>query len=193
MDATLDTDDRPRPERTQDQNPHEEILFRAWRDGQDLFARDSKTRISKVRQDLKRDTGMSDEQIEGWAIMLKKDSNLQNRLEKKYAATQTFRGNQNNLTSTRWQDDKTPEDSEEGEGGTSDGRRMGQAQIRGNRIWGRGGRGRGRGATAGPSGDAATEAARRRKEQGRGRGGASHNRREGRARKMGRGMAGPTQ
>ena len=193
VDATLDTDDRPRPERMQDQNPHEEILFRAWRDGQDLFARDSKTRISKVRQDLKRNTGMSDEQIEGWAIMLKKDSNLQNRLEKKYAAAQTFRGNQNNLNSTRWQDDNTPDDSEEGEGGNSDGRRMGQAQIRGNRTWGRDGRGRGGGAAAGPSGDAATEAARRRKEQGRGRGGASHNRREGRARKMGRGMAGPTQ
>jgi activating signal cointegrator complex subunit 2 len=190
VDATLDTDDRPRPEKAPDQNPHEETLFRAWRDNQEIFARDSKTRVSKVRQDLKRETGMSDEQIEGWAIMLKKDSKLQGRLENKYAATSTFKGNQAIVASTRWQSDGTPEDSEEGEG-VGGGHRMGQAQIRGNRTWGRGGRGGG--STAGPSGDAATQAARRRKEQGRGRGGASHNRREGRARKMGRGMAGVVQ
>ncbi|KIW69294.1 hypothetical protein PV04_05176 [Phialophora macrospora] len=190
IDATLDTDDRPRTVKAPDQNPHEETLFRAWRDNQELYARDSKTRISKVRQDLKRDTGMSDEQIEGWAIMLKKDPKLQDRLEKKYAATSAFKGNQAIISSTRWQSDDTPDDSEEGES-VGGGRRMGQAQIRGNRTWGRGGRGGG--STAGPSGDAATQAARRRKEQGRGRGGASHNRREGRARKMGRGMAGGVQ
>ncbi|KIW28144.1 uncharacterized protein PV07_07826 [Cladophialophora immunda] len=186
VDSTLDTDTRPQPERVPEQNPHEEKLFRAWKGNQELFARDSKTRISKVRQDLKRETEMSDEQLEGWAIMLKKDPKLQDRLEKKYSGTQTFRGNQVSLASTRWQWDNTPEASEgEGEAG---GRRIQQAQIRGNRTWGRG-RGGG-GNTAGPSGDAATQAARKRKEQGRGRGGASHNRREGRARKMGRGMGG---
>ncbi|EXJ73495.1 uncharacterized protein A1O5_03256 [Cladophialophora psammophila CBS 110553] len=186
VDSTLDADTRPQPERGPDQNPHEERLFRAWKDSQELFARDSKTRALKVRQDLKRETEMSDEQLEGWAIMLKKDPKLQDRLEKKYSGTQSFRGSQAALTSTRWRGDNTPEDSE-GEAG-SGGRRMEQAQIRGSRVWGRG-RG-GVGSTAGPSGDAATQAARRRKEQGRGRGGASHNRREGRARKMGRGMGG---
>ncbi|KAI1608927.1 hypothetical protein EDD36DRAFT_446668 [Exophiala viscosa] len=187
VDSTLDTDSRPRAERSLDQNPHEESLYRAWKDNQGLFARDSTTRASKVRQDLKRETAMSDEQIEGWAIMLKKDSKMQEQLEKKYSMSQSFRGNQTALTATRWQGD-TPEDSEEGENsGGGDGRRMGQAQIRGNPPWGRG---RG-GSTAGPGSEAATQAARRRKEQGRGRGGANHSRREGRARKMGRGMAGP--
>lgn len=184
VDSTLDTDSRPRAERGHEQNPHEESLFRAWKDNQELFARDSKTRASKVRQDLKRETAMSDEQIEGWAIMLKKDSKMQEQLDKKYSVAQSFRGNQNALAATRWQGD-TPEDSEEGEA-SGGGRRIGQAQIRGNRSWGRG---RG-GSTAGPSGEAATQAARRRKEQGRGRGGANA-RREGRARKMARGMAGP--
>ncbi|KAJ9611241.1 hypothetical protein H2200_004424 [Cladophialophora chaetospira] len=188
VDATIDTDDRPRPERGQDQSPHEETLFRAWKDSQELFARDSKTRISKVRQDLKQEIGMSDEQIEGWAIMLKKDPRVQEQPEKKYSGVQTFRGNQATIASTRWQEDATPEESEEGESG-SGGRRMGQAQIRGNRTWGRGGRGGGN--TAGASSDAATQAARKRKEQGRGRGGV--NRREGRARKMGRGMGGAVQ
>ncbi|KAK4943755.1 hypothetical protein LTR10_016658 [Elasticomyces elasticus] len=185
VDSTLDTDSRPRAERTLDQNPHEESLYRAWKNNQELFPRDSTTRASKMRQDLKRETAMSDEQIEGWAIMLKKDAKMQEQLEKKYSMSQSFRGNQTAFAATRWQGD-TAEDSEEGEN-SGGGRRMGQAQIRGNRTWGRG---RG-GSTAGPGGEAATQAARRRKEQGRGRGGANHSRREGRARKMGRGMAGP--
>ncbi|KIW50516.1 hypothetical protein PV05_09320 [Exophiala xenobiotica] len=186
VDSTLDTDSRPKSERNLEQNPHEESLFRAWKDNEGLFARESKIRASPVRQDLKRATGMSDEQLEGWAIMLKKDPKLQDRLEKKYAVSGTFRGNQTALGSTRWQGD-TPDDSEEADN-SSGGRRMGQAQIRGSRTWGRG---RG-GSTGGPSGEASTQAARKRKEQGRGRGGANHSRREGRARKMGRGMAGPS-
>jgi activating signal cointegrator complex subunit 2 len=185
VDSTVDTDSRPRPEKASEQDSHEESLFRAWKANEEIFSRDSKTRVSKVRQDLKRETGMSDEQIEGWAIMLRKDTRLQESLEKKYSASRAYVGNQTALATSRWQAE-TPEDSEEGEA-TNDSRRMGQAQIRGNRTWGRG---RG-GSTAGPAGDTSTQAARRRKEQGKGRGGASHNRREGRARKMGRGMAGP--
>jgi len=185
VDSTLDTDNRARTGKAPEQDPHEESLFKAWKANEEVFARDSKTRVSKVRQDLKRETGMSDEQIEGWAIMLKKDSRQQERLEKKFSASRTHGGNQTALASSRWQGE-TPEDSEEGESANA-GRRMGQAHIRGNRGWGRG---RG-GSTAGPAGDSSTQAARKRKEQGKGRGGASHNRREGRARKMGRGMAGP--
>lgn len=185
VDSTLDVDDRPRTNAQSDLNSHEESLFRAWKANEEMFARDSKTRVTKVRQDLKRETGMSDEQIEGWAIMLKKDSKLQSRLDEKYSAGQSFRGNQASLPATRWQGD-TPEDSEEGEH-AGRGHRVGQAQIRGSRVWGRG---RG-GGTAGSSGDQASiQAARRRKEQGKGRGGANHQRREGRARKIGRGMAG---
>lgn len=185
VDSTIDTDRRPRPEMTVEGEPHEESLFRAWKANAELFSRDSKTRVSKPRQDLKRETGMSDEQIEGWAIMMKKDTRLLERLEKKYSASSTYAGNQPALATSRWQGG-TPDDSEEGEA-SHDNRRMGQAQIRGNRTWGRG---RG-GSTAGPSGDISTQRARKRKEQGKGRGGANHNQREGRARKMGRGMAGP--
>jgi len=189
VDHTLDTDSRPQRARPADQNPAEEVLFSAWRDHPDVFARDSKTRISKIRQEMKRETGMSDEQIEGWAVMLKKDPNLQSRLERKYVAAQTFRGNQPSLVQTRWRAEASGTDEEgDGKQPASD-RRRGDAQVRG----GAGSRGRGRGgSTAGPSSDPSTQAARKRKEQGRGRGGANHNRREGRARKMGRGMAGPT-
>ncbi|KAK5061172.1 hypothetical protein LTR84_007714 [Exophiala bonariae] len=185
VDSTIDTDRRPRPETNAEGEPHEESLFKAWKANAELFSRDSKTRVSKPRQDLKRETGMSDEQIEGWAIMMNRDTRLLERLEKKYSASSTYAGNQPALAASRWHGG-TPDDSEEGEA-SHDNRRMGQAQIRGNRSWGRG---KG-GSTAGPSGDVSTQRARKRKEQGRGRGGANHNQREGRARKMGRGMAGP--
>ena len=192
VDQSVDTDSRPRGERAPEQNPHEGLLFRAWRDNHELFARDSKTRVSPVRQDLKRQTGLSDEQIEGWAVVLSRDAKLQYRLQKKYSNPAMLSGSQRALEQTKWQRDSSRDASaDESEGFASDRpndpRRMGQAQIRGNRNWGRG-RGRG-GSAAGAADDPATQAARRRKEQGRGRG---RGHKEGRARKMGRGMAGPT-
>jgi activating signal cointegrator complex subunit 2 len=137
---------------------------------------------------------MTDEQIEGWAVMLGRDKASLSRLEKKYSSAFAFGGGQHKLAGTKWSashsgtatEGEESEDDGPGQGsGTSRGR--GGPLGRGNRGFGRG---RG-GSTSGPTHDPATQAARRRKEQGRGRGGASHNRREGRAKKMGRGMAGP--
>ena len=189
VDRTVDTDLRPQGERLLEQNPHDETLFRAWKSTTEMFARDSKTRITPGRQDLKRQTGMSDEQIEGWAIMLSRDRGLQDRLQKRYSDVAVASRGQRALDQTRWQQESSRDASADeteglGEGQARDGRRMGEAQIRGSRNWGRA---RG-GNASGPASDPATQAARRRKEQGRGRGG-GHNRREGRARKMGRGMA----
>ena len=192
VDQSVDTDTRPRGKPPLEQKLHEETLFRVWKTGPQLFARDSKTRISTVRQELKRQTGMSDEQIEGWAIMLSRDTALQDRLQRKYSDLAVRPGNQRHLEQTKWREDSSRDASADETDGlehdqANDGRRMGQAQIRGSRNWGRG-----RGSsTSGPASDAATQAARRRKEQGRGRAGA-HNRREGRAKKMGRGMTGAT-
>lgn len=182
IDNTVDSDER----RNQGTDKNEETLFRAWKDHAELFARDSKTRISKARQQLKIDTNMGDEQIEGWAIMMTRDPKMADRLQAKYSMDRSFRGQQHTIDRTSWRADASLSDSQ-GEGGTSsDGRRVGQAGIRGARQWNRG-RGRG-GNTSGPADEKATQLARKRKEQGRGRGGAAHNRREGRAKKMGRGM-----
>jgi len=63
IDDTLDTDERRR--RPQGE-PHEENLYTAWKSSKELFARDSKTRLSQPRQNLKASTGWTDEQIEGW-------------------------------------------------------------------------------------------------------------------------------
>ena len=149
-------------------------------------------RISRARQDLKRQTGMSDEQIEGFAVMLERHKSLQNRFNKKYSDLGAISGTQRALQQTRWQQNSpkdTSADESEGQDGeqAEDQKRMGAIPMRGAR---QGGRGRG-GNTAGSVNDLATQAARRRKEQGRGRG-SGRSRREGRARKMDRGMAGPT-
>lgn len=186
VDQSVDSDSRPREERASGQDPHEETLYRAWKDAASLFARDSQTRMSKVRQDLKRQTGMSDEQIEGWSIMLSRDAALQRKLEQKYSAVGSFQGNQRALEQTRWQQSASGENSmDEGEGQSSD---TGNERGRGGRPNRSRGRARGGPTFVAPSNE--TQQGGRGRGRGRGGGRANHNRREGRARKMGRGMGG---
>jgi activating signal cointegrator complex subunit 2 len=131
---------------------------------------------------LKEETGMTDEAIEGWALMISRDPRRMRRLEAKYS---NFSGAQRELAPTSWR-------AESGASGTedSDGGRGGRGGFRGHGGRGRNGRGRG-GNVAGPSGDKDTEVARHRKEANKGSR-ANHNRRDQRARKMARGggMAG---
>jgi activating signal cointegrator complex subunit 2 len=196
VDTSIHTDSRSRAQKplAAGDDAYEEVLFGAWRNTPQIFARDSKTRLSQPRQKLKQETGMSDEQIEGWAVMLGRDKALLSSLEKKYSMAFGFGGQQHKLAGTKWSASRSgtgTEDDDSGDDGADQasggGRGRGAPLGRGARGFGRG---RG-GSTSGPSYDPATQAARRRKEQGRGRGGANHNRREGRAKKVGRGMAGP--
>ncbi len=194
VDNTMDTDARPRAKRTVDQEEpdvNEQSLFKAWRSNPELFARDSKTRMSKPRQQLKGETGMGDEQIEGWAIMLSRDDAAVRKLENKYAGLASFGGQQKALEMTRWSASRSGTATEEDTNTDADGKdgpARGQPSTRSRPFPAVRGYGRGRGTPSGPSNDTGTLNARRRKEQGRGRGGANHNRREGRARKMGRGF-----
>jgi activating signal cointegrator complex subunit 2 len=156
---------------------HDEALFRAYKISPDTFARDAATRRGKSRAALREDTGMTDEAIEGWALMLSRDTRQMRRLEAKFSA---FSGIQKELAPPSWR-------ASPAESGTED------SDIdRNNRGWGefrgRGGRGRGRGRgnVAGPSGDKDTEAARHRKEANKGSR-ANHDRRDQRAKKMARG------
>lgn len=195
VDDTLDTDTRSQVQKpsTGRDDTFEELLFGAWRNAPEVFARDSKTRLSQPRRKLKEETGMGDEQIEGWAVMLGRDTATMTRLEKKYSLAFAFGGSQHRLAGTKWSVSRSgtaTEDDDSGDDGGGQGSGIGRGSsgplVRGGR-----GFGRGRGNTAGPTHAASTQAARRRKEQGRGRGGANHNRREGRAKKIGRGMTGP--
>lgn len=60
-------------------------LYRLWKSNPAQFARDSTTRRSQSRTALKREIGMADEAIEGWAVMLQRDLKKQTRLESKLA------------------------------------------------------------------------------------------------------------
>ncbi|KAI1812502.1 hypothetical protein GGS20DRAFT_20487 [Poronia punctata] len=171
---------------------NEEILFRAFQANPKTFDRDATTKRSDARTKLKQQTNMTDEAIEGWAVMLNRTPNQMKQLEMKYSG---FRGNQPTLTSTAWRANAAgsgPEDSDIDSGGPggSRGRGRGRGTGQGGGRGGRGGRGGGGGGrggnVAGPTGDKDTEHARKRKEENKGSR-ANHNRRDQRARKMGRG------
>ena len=152
---------------------NEEALFRAHQISPECFNRDSKTRRSDVRVELKSETGMTDEAIEGWAIMLNRDPGRHRRLQAKYA---TFTGAQRELASTAYRSNPAGSATE-----NSDWEARGSDGFRGR------GRGRGgRGSAAGPPGERNTQVARQRKDANKGSR-ANHNRRDQRARKMARG------
>lgn len=124
---------------------------------------------------------MTDEAVEGWAVMFERDPRTAKRLDAKYGG---WSGVQTELQSTAWRAGSEGDESEGG-GGEGSGPSSRGGRGRGGRGRGRGGRGRG-GNVAGASGEKETEAARRRKEANKGSR-ANHNRRDQRARKMARG------
>lgn len=162
-------------------------LFRAYKSNPGLFARDAATRRSQPRISLKGETGMTDEAIEGWAVMLNRDPKRLSKLEDKLALSAGTPGgalSQPELPSTSYRKPRADEESEEsdahGPGGRGRGR--GRGAPRGGRGRGRGGRGGG----GGTSGEQNTAAARQRKEENKASR-ANHNRRQQRAKKIARG------
>ncbi|KAK3938975.1 CUE domain-containing protein 3 [Diplogelasinospora grovesii] len=163
----------------------EETLFRTFSSMPKLFERDHATRRGKERGRLREETGMTDEAIEGWALMLGRNEKHRRRLQARYGE---WTGAQQELESTAW---RAAEDNEEGSdsAGPGSGAATPGSSFRGGsgQRGGGHGRGRGRGGGGGRGGGAGTatpptsERERRRKEA-RGSG-----RREGRARKMARG------
>ena len=168
-------------------NAHDELLFAAWKDAPQLFARDAATRRAQPRQKLKADTGLTDEVLEGWAAMLARDPRAQRRLEIRSAMA--VGGMHAPLERTSWRAEPGGGGEDSG-GDANDGRGRvgggGHGRGRGRGGRGRGGGGGGPSAVAGPAGDADTQRARQRKEAGKG-GRANHNRRDQRAKKMARG------
>ena len=160
---------------------NEEALFRAYTMTPELFGRESETRRGKARMALKSETGMTDEGIEGWAIMMGRNPRQLRRLEAKFS---NFQGQQRELQSTAWRD--SPAGS--GDEGSGDGGRGGRGGGRGRgRGRGRGGPGGGRGgaSVAGPTDDKGTQISRQRKEANKSSS-ANHNRKAQRGKKMAR-------
>ncbi|KAH0493040.1 hypothetical protein TgHK011_007963 [Trichoderma gracile] len=169
---------------------NEELLFRAFQGDSGVFGRDAETRRSRARGKLRDETGMADEAIEGWAVMLQRNPAQRKRLEAKYA----WSGQQAQLERTSWRaaagsgaEESDPDGGSSSRGGRG-GRARGGAGGGGGRGRGGGGGGRGRGGgnVAGPTGEKETEVARKNKEAHKGAR-ANHNRRDARAKKMARG------
>ncbi|MCJ1274019.1 hypothetical protein MMC21_001813 [Puttea exsequens] len=159
---------------------HEETLFRANNMTPDVFNRDADTRRGRARIALRRETGMTDEAIEGWAIMIGRDPRKLKRLEAKF---ETFgSGQSKSLQSTAWRADSETEGTEDSDAGRASGG-GGAGRGRGGRGKAPGGRG---GNVAGPADDKETQIARQMKDANK-RSRANHNRRDGRVRKMARG------
>lgn len=176
----------------------EATLYRAWTATPGVFGRDGATRRGAERARLREETGLTDEAVEGWAVMVERDGRLRRRLQARYGE---WTGEQAELPATSWRRGTGDEDGdgdgdgdEDGENEGSDragpaagGSGGGRGRGRGGRGRGRGGGGRGRGGAAPP---ADSEYARRRKEANKASR-ANHNRRDQRARKMARaGFAG---
>lgn len=156
---------------------HTETLFWAWKRDRSIFERDAVTRRSEARDELRIKTGLADELIEGWAIMLARDAKRIRRLESKFTS---FTGQQTELSSTAWRSGELGKDSSDTERRSFRGRAA-------NRH-GRGGR-KPDANQAGEDGtgtEGATTATRRRNEANKGSR-ANHNRRNQRAKKMARG------
>lgn len=169
---------------SQEADSNEELLFRAFQGDSSVFGRDAETRRSGARGKLRDETGMADEAIEGWAVMLQRNPAQMKRLEAKYA----WSGQQAQLERTSWRaaagSGTEESDPDGGRGGRGGGRARGGGG--GGRGRGGGGRGRGGGNVAGPTGEKETEVARKNKEAHKGAR-ANHNRRDARAKKMARG------
>lgn len=168
-------------------NDNEEALWKAYQADPKNFDRDQATRRGVMRTKLKEETGMTDEAIEGWALMLSRNANQKRRLELKYNAANQFTGRQTELVSTAWRASPAGSGNEmsDTDGGGGGGRGRGGARGRGRGRGGRGG-GRGGGNVAGPTGEQETEQARRKKEANKSQR-ANHSRRDQRAKKMARG------
>ncbi|OLN90003.1 CUE domain-containing protein 3 [Colletotrichum chlorophyti] len=168
---------------------NEETLYKAYQADPNVFDRQATTRRGPARSKLREETGMTDEAIEGWAVMLSRNPGQKRRLEAKYSGAAAFTGAQTELLSTAWRASPAGSGAEESDpdGGTSSSRGGRGGRGRGGRGRVRGGAGGGRGGSvAGPTGDKDTEAARRRKEASKSSR-ANHNRRDQRAKKMARG------
>ena len=167
------------------QDVHEETLWQAWKMSTELFGRDAATRRSQARVALRSDTGMTDEAIEGWAVMLQRDPRRLKRLEAKFGMASGVQ--QRGLQRSAWQESPAGSRTATEDEGDTDGDR-GTADRGGSGGFRAQGRGRGgrRGNVAGPADDRATEMARRNKDANKGSR-ANHNRRDQRARKMARG------
>ncbi|KAK6346010.1 hypothetical protein TWF730_010344 [Orbilia blumenaviensis] len=111
----------------------EKALYTALVQNPGVFARDAVTRRSNERKALREVTGMSDEALEGWKIMLERDGGKRLRqLEIRYSR-ESSDGTQNTVQRTAYRKGDEDDGEEGGSGGSSRGGRGGYRGGRGGR------------------------------------------------------------
>lgn len=151
-------------------------LYKHYEASPEAFGRSADVRRSAGRASLRKETGMTDEVIEGWAIMLQREPR---RARKLAFEASRFDGRQKEVASTAYREGRDTE-TEDSDTQT----RSTRPSVRG-RGRGRGGATHGTHAAGAPS-EPSTAAAKRRKEANKSSR-ANHNRRNQRAKKMARG------
>ncbi|KAK6506359.1 hypothetical protein TWF506_011275 [Arthrobotrys conoides] len=121
----------------------EKALYNALVGNPGVFARDAVTRRGVDRKSLREVTGMSDEAIEGWKIMLDRDGKRLRQLEIRYSRESEAGSSANNSTALQ-RTAYRKGDEDEDESGEASGTGGGRGGYRG-------GRGRGRGRFSGPN------------------------------------------
>ncbi|KAF9976677.1 hypothetical protein BGZ73_008074 [Actinomortierella ambigua] len=147
---------------------HEEVLINLFMGDKDVFNRSREARKSKKRQELRQLTKMTDEQLEGWAIMFNRNPRKDD-LARKYEFANSFSGNEKTLERAEFGVDKRkggrlppfekPQQASSQQGGQRQGRgspapRDGMAKE--GRSSPRPGQGSGQGAGAGAGSGAGT-------------------------------------
>ncbi|WEW60126.1 hypothetical protein PRK78_005611 [Emydomyces testavorans] len=174
----------------------ERILFNLYKSNPDLFKRDAATRRSQQRISLRKNTGMTDESIEGWAVMLSRDSKRMANMERDYVRPGFSDIGQPDLPSTSY---SSPFSKDRGGENDVDNSKVEETRVRdngapssdgrGGSSRGRGGRGgvsdRGNAGVYGPSRNHDATLTRRRKDANKASR-ANHNRRNQRAKKLAR-------
>ncbi|KAK6524597.1 hypothetical protein TWF281_011500 [Arthrobotrys megalospora] len=108
----------------------EKALYKAFVGNPGVFARDAKTRRGVERKELREVTGMSDEAIEGWKIMLDRDGKRLRQLEIRFSReSEGGSSGQSMVQRTAYR--KGDEDEEEGEGSGAGGGGRGGGGHRG--------------------------------------------------------------
>jgi len=165
------------------QEKTDSALFASYKTTPELFGRTFDVRRGQARAALKAETGMTDEAIEGWAIMLQRDPKRLARLESQLGA---FDGRQGALARSSYRESPGGTETEDSDAPGGRGGFGGRGRGRGGRGRGGGGRGGRGGNVSGPSGEASTVAAQKRKEANKSSQ-ANHNRKAQRGKKMARG------
>lgn len=188
---------RPRGEESENENENENEererrLFEEYIRDKSVFGRDAATRRSDGRRRLRERLGggVTDESVEGWAIMIEREPRRMRVLERRFAGGDLGGGRgQRELGRSKW----SGGDGGDGDGGVEKDNGVGQetqgeaqepSTSRGFR--GRGGTGRQRGGGRGAAAIGTDDAIGRQRKEANKASRANHNRRDQRGRKMAR-------